>query len=61
MLVLRWFYKVVRENVVLYIGFTKVVREKLYKTYVKIVIFRGQPTRHGFATAAGLKLPSQQA
>ena len=40
--------KVVRETLCFYIGFKTVVREQPCKTYVNN-IFRGQPTRHGFA------------
>ena len=49
-LFLHWFYTVVRETCCFYISFTRVVREKPYETLVKNNIFRGQPTRHAFAT-----------
>ena len=42
-LFLHWFYKVVREKCCFYIGFTKVVREKLYKTCVKSTFFVDNP------------------
>ena len=42
-LFLHWFYKVVREQCCFYIGFTKVVHEKPYKTCVKTTFFVDNP------------------
>ena len=42
-LFLHWFYKVVREKCCFYIGFTRVVREKPYKTCVKTTFFVDNP------------------
>ena len=42
-LFLHWFYKVVREKCCFYIGFTRVVREKPYKTCVKSTFFVDNP------------------
>ena len=39
----HWFYKIVREQWFFYIGFTKVVREKPYKTNVNIIFFVDNP------------------
>ena len=40
---MHWFYKVVRRTCCFYIGFTKVVREKPYKTCVKSTFFVDNP------------------
>ena len=58
-LFLHWFYKVVREKCCFYIGFTKVVREKPYKTLLKSTFFVDNPP--GMVSPRGAaKLPSQQ-
>ena len=57
---LHWFYKGCPRKVVFYIGFTKVVREKPYKTRVKTTLFVDNPPGTVSPTAVASKLPSQQ-
>ena len=51
-LFLHWFYKVVREKCCFYIGFTRVVREKPYKTLVESTLFVDNPP--------GMLLPTEE-
>ena len=51
------FIRLSARSVVFFIGFRRVVREKREKHLCKNNIVRGQPARHGFATAEELNWP----